>query len=570
MSDDFDFTPAEGNATTEPSAENAAAVPAQQPDTAAPDTVEAPARPMVAVAPMSQPMAHDAALLSTEPAHGVFDAAFQSAAGPATTDARTAGVPEAVGGFAEITQLAVAMVDRDVVRYSARQMRRAREVLTRIYAVRRTARFYPLDHPAVGEGVELLMNSLSGYFDEGVDVQLAFYEGEVLLGEQLLTEESVLFDQLVRDMTSLGVGSLVLRRGIERDELARAMAVLAADTQTADRAGGIEHMASEAGLEHVHLGGVVALERATKPEGEPTDAANAAFGSAVSLMREIDRLLRANRHVSSAKVKGVVRSLVDNVLTNRYAMLQLTGLKNYDEYTFYHSANVAILSLALGSTITNDYRFLSSLGVGALLHDIGKLTVDLSILNKPGALTPEEWAAVRQHPVGGAEMTALLPGVDKSAVVTILEHHMRWDGAGYPSRTPRRKQHLASRIVAVADSYDAMTSRRSYSAARVQDEAMALLAESAGTSLDSELVKLFIQMMGLYPPRSVVRLSGDEVAIVLHPDDRDPLNPTVRIIATGAGDFIEPRDIELSKYPELSIKGCLDPRALNIEIDDYV
>jgi len=77
-------------------------------------------------------------------------------------------------------------------------------------------------------------------------------------------------------------------------------------------------------------------------------------------------------------------------------------------------------------------------------------------------------------------------------------------------------------------------------------------------------------MMGLYPPRSVVRLSGGEVAIVLHPDDRDPLNPMVRIIATGAGDFIEPRDIELSKYPELSVKGCLDPRALNIEIDDYL
>jgi len=525
-----------------------------------------PIRPMAAAAPMSQPMAHDAALLSTEPVSSPFDAAFEAAGGvPSTGNA-----PGGMGSLAEMTELAAAMVDRDVVHYSARQMRRAREVLTRIYAVRRSARFYPLDHPAVGEGVELLMKSLSGYFAEGVDVQLAFYEGEVLLGEQLLTEESVLFDQLVRDMTSLGVGSLVLRRGIDRDELARAMAILAADSQTADHDGGIEHMASEAQLEHVHIGGVVALERAEKPEGEPTDAANAAFGSAVSLMREIDRLLRANRHVGSAKVKGVVRSLVDNVLTNRYAMLQLTGLKNYDEYTFYHSANVAILSLALGSTITNDYRFLSSLGVGALLHDIGKLTVELSILNKPGALTPEEWAAVRQHPVGGAEMTALLPGVDKSAVVTILEHHMRWDGAGYPSRTPRRKQHLASRIVAVADSYDAMTSRRSYSAARVQDEAMALLAESAGTSLDPELVKLFIQMMGLYPPRSVVRLSGDEVAIVLHPDDRDPLNPTVRVIATGSGEFIEPRDIDLSKYPELSVKGCLDPRTLNIEIDDYL
>jgi len=526
----------------------------------------APARPTVPASPMSQPSAPDSALLSTESveAAAAFDDAFSA------VDTFGGGASSEPGGFAEMAGLAAAMVDRDVVHYSARQMRRAREVLTRIYAVRRTVRFYPLDHPAVGEGVELLTASLREYFEEGVDVQFAFYEGEVLLGEQLLTEESVLFDQLVRDMTSIGVGTLVLRRGVTEGELARAMAILATDAHGAEKAGGIENMAAEAQLIHVRVGGVVALERPVKPEGEPTDAANAAFGSAVSLMREIDRLLRANRHVSSAKVKGVVRSLVDNVLTNRYAMLQLTGLKNYDEYTFYHSANVAILSLALGSIITNDYRFLSSLGVGALLHDIGKLTVDLSILNKPGALTPEEWAAVRQHPIGGAEMTALLPGVDKSAVVTILEHHMRWDGAGYPSRTPRRKQHLASRIVAVADSYDAMTSRRSYSAARVQDEAIGLLAESAGTSLDPALVKLFIQMMGLYPPRSVVRLSGDEVAIVLAPDEKDPVRPLVRIIATGAGDFIEPRDIKLVDYPELSVKGCLDPRMLNIEIEDYL
>jgi len=412
-------------------------------------------------------------------------------------------------GFAELAGMAANMVDRDITHYSARQMRRARDVLTRMYAVRRSVRFYPMDHPAVAEGVSLLLGALRGYFEEGVDVYLTFYEGEVLLGEQLLTEESVLFDQLVRDMTGIGVGTLTLHRGIAEDELARVMAILAVDAKTADQAGGIERMVTEAELPHVRIGAVVAVERAGKTEGEPIEAASAAFGSAVSLMREIDRLLRMNRHVSSAKVKGVV-------------------------------------------------------------HDIGKLTVDLRILNKPGALTPEEWADVRQHPVGGAEMTALLPGVDKSAVVTILEHHMQWDGAGYPSRTPRRKQHLASRIVAVADSYDAMTSRRSYSAARVQDDAMGLLAQSAGTSLDPTLVRLFIQMMGLYPPRSVVRLTGGEVAIVLAPDERDPLRPVVRVIAMGSGEFIDPRDLPLIDYPELSVKGCIDARALNIEVEDYL
>ncbi len=456
------------------------------------------------------------------------------------------------------------------LRYSQAQVRRARAVLTRLYAVRRASRFYPLDHPAVLEGAQGLLDGAREYHDEGVDLNLGFFEGEILLGEQLLTEESVLFDQLVRDMTSIGVGSITIGRGATFEELANALKILCADMADIDRLGGLEVAISSLGFTSITIGSVRAVERVDTGAGDSIEEAKGTYNGAVSLMREIDRLMRVNRNVSSSKVKGAVRSLVDNVLGNRHAMLQLTGLKNYDEYTFYHSANVAILSLALGSTITTDYRFLSSLGVGALLHDIGKLSVDLDILNKPGALSPDEWSFVREHPTHGAEMVAMLPGVDKSAVVTILEHHMRYDKTGYPARTPLRHQHLTSRIVAVADSYDAMTSRRSYSAARVQDEAMALLAKSSGSSLDPVLVRLFIRLMGVYPPRSVVRLSAGEIAVVLHPSDADPMRPVVRIIAAPSGDFIDPVDIDLTTAPEVSVRGCIDPQLLNIEVDDFV
>lgn len=455
-------------------------------------------------------------------------------------------------------------------RYSHRQLRRTRELLSRLYAARRTAKFYPMEHPASRESIVALADSAGEYHAEGVDVHLAFYEGEILLGEQLLTEESVAFDQLVRDMTSLGAGSIVIRRGAAISEYERLISTLSSDIAVIDKAGGIEAVTRALATPHIDIGAIRAVERASKFGEGSLEEANASYGGAVSLLREIDRLMRVNRHISSSKVKGVVRSLVDNVLTNRYAMLQLTGLKNYDEYTFYHSANVAILSLALGSSVTTDYRFLSSLGVGALLHDIGKLSVDLQILNKPGALSPEEWSNVRQHPVHGAQMVSRMPGVDKSSIVTILEHHMRFDATGYPTRTPARRQHLASRIVAVADSYDAMTSRRSYSAARVQDEAMAMLAKSGGSSLDPTLVRQFIRLLGVYPPRSAVRLSGGEIGIVLQPSQHDPLRPLVRIIAAPSGDFIEPVDIDLTVERSLSVRGCIDPRLLNIEVDDFI
>ena len=306
-------------------------------------------------------------------------------------------------------------------------------------------------------------------------------------------------------------------------------------------------MVAEANLPHVSLASVQMVATAVEGhEGDgPDESPREAMGNALALLREADVLLQNNRRVSAARVNGVVRSLVDNVLANRYAMLQLTALRNYDEYTFFHSANVAVLSLALGSCVSEDHRFLSSLGTGALLHDIGKLTIDPALLNKPGALTPAEWLHVRQHPVSGAEMIAQLPGLDKSAIVTILEHHMRWDSTGYPERLPRRQQHLCSRIVAIADAYDAMTSRRSYSAARVEDDAMLNIAQGSGTAFDPELVRLFVGLMGVYPPRSVVRLSTGAVAIVLAASKEDAARPTVRMIASPDGDLIVPEDIEL-------------------------
>jgi HD-GYP domain-containing protein (c-di-GMP phosphodiesterase class II) len=454
------------------------------------------------------------------------------------------------------------------IHYSAKQAQRAKEVLARLYALRRAVRFYPMEHPSVRENVRMLGEAISTYHNEGVELQFAFFEGEILLGDQLLAEESVTFDQLVQDMHAIGVGSLVFRTGVSSEELARAAVVLGVDESEAEAAGGILRMAEEAQLENVQIGLVLAAE----PEftGTEDEMAMHAFTEAVELIEDIDETFKRDGEVNPTKVKGAVRSLINSVLNSRLSMLQLSGLRNYDEYTFYHSVNVAILSLALGSIITKDERFLSALGTGALMHDIGKLSVGTEIINKPGQLTAEEWAQVQRHPLLGAETLATMPGMDRAAIVPVLEHHMRYDGAGYPKRTAPRVQHLVSRIVAVADAYDAMTSRRSYSAARIQDQAMSLLVEGAGTSLDPVLVRLFVNMLGMFPPRTVVRLSSGQVAIVLTPTDGEPLRPTVRVITSPQGDLVEPFDILLAERDDLTVEETLDPRLLNIQVDDYV
>lgn len=460
--------------------------------------------------------------------------------------------------------------DEGVIRYSQAQLARGRELLARLYALRRAARLYPLEHPSVRESASLFLEAVTTFHAEGADVHLAFLEDEALLGEQLLAEESIVFDQLIRDLWSAGIGSLVIERGVTLDELMRASGVLTADREDIQRAGGLASMVSRLGLEHVLIGSLKVVEHAPERALEGGEPTKVSYGDAVSLLRELERLMRADRGLNAGAVKGVVKGLVDNVMLNRQAMLQLASLKDFDEYTFYHSANVAVLALALGSMITDDPRFLSSLGTGALLHDIGKLAVGLDIINKPGTLTAEEWALVREHPVRGAQIVARIPGLDKGAIVIVLEHHMRIDGTGYPTSHLRRPQHLASRIVAVADAYDAMTSRRTYSAARVQDEAMSLLARSAGTSLDPVLVRLFIRMMGVYPVRSAVRLSDGRIGIVVSANETEPVRPVVRVIGTESGQRVEPYDVDLAGDPTVAIDHCIDPRLLTIDVDEFV
>lgn len=460
------------------------------------------------------------------------------------------------------------------VTYSYNQLRRVRELLARFYGARRSWKLYPAGHPAIDDATAGLFEVLDVYFGEGVDVVLTFFEDELLLGEQLLAEESVLFDQLIRDMSAIGAGSVVFLRGLDAEELGRAMHVLASEPLGLAGAGGLSAAMGHAGLQHVRIAAVtIAHQAEAPPKGEEREAARQSYRLGLDLMRDLERVLQTTGRIYAGSVRGVVRNLLDNVLNNRYAMLELTGLRDYDEYTFYHSVNVTVLSLALGAAITRDTRFLTSLGVGALMHDIGKTVIDVATLNKPGALDAEEWAAVRRHPLYGAEQAARTPGLDKASVVVILEHHMRYDTCGYPERFPVRQQHLASRIVAVADAYDAMTSKRSYSAARLPDEAISVLAKNDGSAFDPRLVRLFVDTMGCYPPRSVVRLSSGEVGVVVQPNPGEPVRPKVRVFADANGAMVEPADVDLADPASAegrSVDRCLDATGLNVDVEDFL
>ena len=247
--------------------------------------------------------------------------------------------------------------------------------------------------------------------------------------------------------------------------------------------------------------------------------------------------------------KAVVCDIVEEIIRNRNIMINMVDLKSYDNYTYYHSVNVGVLSLVLGVALGMNRSGLYRLGLGALLHDIGKVFIDRKIIDKKGPLTAEEFKEVKKHPALGYEylLNARL-GFPVSSLTGILQHHERLDGSGYPEGLTGRQIGKFGRIISVADVYDAMTSDRPYRAAMIPSEVMEYLMGGAGTLFDPELVFLFTRKVAAFPLGTCVLLSSGMTAIVVENYEDCCLRPKVKIL----NDSAEPTYCDLKNDRALS------------------
>lgn len=246
-----------------------------------------------------------------------------------------------------------------------------------------------------------------------------------------------------------------------------------------------------------------------------------AFFTALAVHRAYYRGAQQGKPLPIRHAKRTVQSLVDMVLEGESAILGLTALKAHDNFAFFHSVNVCVLSVGLGKRLGLDRPQLVDLGMAALLHDLGKAVVPTGILGKAGALTPEELAHIHRHPHLGVRELLRLGGLNQQlypAMVGSFEHHMNCDGTGqgYPKTAQPYRPHLFGRIVAIADCFDALSSKRVYRKhAQPHDDTLAYLLSLAGTKFDPVLVKLFVNLIGVYPVGSVVRLRSGRMGVVV-------------------------------------------------------
>ncbi|MFO7602485.1 MAG: HD-GYP domain-containing protein [Gammaproteobacteria bacterium] len=283
--------------------------------------------------------------------------------------------------------------------------------------------------------------------------------------------------------------------------------------------------------------------------------------------------MRLGTAIDTEQARVLVSELAEHIVRSPNAVVWLTHLKNRDEYTSIHCINVCILSISFGRCLGLEKTELNDLGLGALLHDLGKMRVPLEILNKPARLTPDEYESMKQHPIYGYEMLCTHDNVPLAALDIIKHHHERKNGQGYPDRLEQARIPLLTQIVAIVDVYDAITSDRCYHDGIAPYHALNDIYHWAQQEFDLALVEKFIKCLGIYPIGSLVVLSTNETAVVLSASEKTRLRPVVMLVQDRQRQFYKQRSLLNLALPQWSsgpqavkIQGIVPPEEQTIDL----
>ncbi|ENO15413.2 HD-GYP domain-containing protein [Marinobacter nanhaiticus D15-8W] len=287
----------------------------------------------------------------------------------------------------------------------------------------------------------------------------------------------------------------------------------------------------------------------TRTLHEELPRAQEAFRTGQLFVQDILSQIEAGRELDLSEARPVIKLCVESISANPNAMFWMNRIKHEDAYTAEHCLRVAILAVAFARYLGMPQQDLEAAGLCGMLHDIGKMRVPGTILNKPGALTRDEMDEMRRHTEYGYEMLLSHHTLDPIVANVCRDHHERIDGKGYPRKLEEWQISRFARLISIVDVFDAITSDRVYRAGMPTTDAMRILFQERGKQFDPEMVEAFIRMVGIYPPGSLVELNTGEVAVVIATHPSFKLRPRVEILLGADKTPAEPRLLDLKDEP---------------------
>ena len=430
--------------------------------------------------------------------------------------------------------------------------RAGRPLIFALYGALRAVKLYPVENVAVEKALAELTNQAREIIAEHSELELRL-SGEFLFVNEtrlrLDLENFASFSHLLALFRAAGVGSIAVTKDASAKDWLIFLSLLQApaDAAPSER---FEELSAKLGAAGV---GCFALEPPVET-GEDAhekakERAKRTYAQSVVVTKDLMTSIRMGGKPNIKKVKRMVQSIVEQILVEEVSLIGLTTLRDYDEYTFTHSINVCIFSVALGKRLGLTKLQLYDLGLAGLFHDIGKSRIPAEVLNKVGGLTDGEWSMIASHPWRGVLALFQVRGAQElpyRSMIVAHEHHMKTDLTGYPRPVRSREMGMFSKIVAIADGFDAATTRRSYQETPwTPADVLTEMRDNPRRGMDPVLVKAFINLTGIYPVGTVVVLDTFELGVVhaVNPLSEMLSRPIVRIIADARGNLLYPGEL---------------------------
>jgi len=453
-------------------------------------------------------------------------------------------------------------------------LRVADDFLKKLGGALRAGQLYAPSHPLVQKAFEALNESLTQMLVDDQTIAIGIIGNEIIVGDIPLPKAAETMGEMIRRLKSLGIERIAFDRGVTPDQVQTLALTIAHPErrpgQSAPGAEPADPLGVLNSLPNIRVGRIQTEE---KKEIAVADIAaiRKLYGDATNVAATVWEIAKSEGTPDPKAARALVDSLAQAVSANRTALIALTALKNYDNYTFTHMVNVSILTMSQARALGIEGTMLRELGLAALMHDIGKVRTPTEILNKPDKLTDDEFKVMRMHVVDGAEILRRTPEMPNIAPVIAFEHHLRIDGTGYPFGVKRFGLNIGTQLCSIADVYDAMRSQRAYQQAFPSERILEVMKRNDGHQFDQHLVRRFTQLLGIYPPGNLVRLDDGALAVVMAVHAPDPYKPRVKIIAAPSGEVLEmPYEINLWEMPPeqpgpKAVRAPLDPKEYSVD-----
>jgi putative nucleotidyltransferase with HDIG domain len=436
-----------------------------------------------------------------------------------------------------------------------------RQVVQGLAAAVKGLRLYSLDHPATGKQIQALQDGLFNLLQHKKKIRIGLLEGTLFVEDHLLMQDFPAAEEIARMLDERQLTGIEFYTGLSANEI---QALLSELYEGQKKGNEFSEALQQRNVQRIKA---ISTEEDEEDSGQPRKV----YRKALKVVDQIFNDVRMGEIPSSAEALKVVKSMAQLTLTEPHALFALSMLKDYDNYTFTHSVNVSVISLAVGRACNLTEEQLRTLGLGGLLHDLGKLKIDVNIITKPGRLTENEFEVIKQHPAFGAEIISEMEGVTQEVMDIVLYHHTRYDRNGYPFFDDTRNLSTLVDMTAIADSYDAMTTLRSYQRPYTPRSAINRLQEVSGSFLNPAYVTSFIESLGPYPVGSLVRLDSNEIGLVIKVDAKDPSLADIKVIFDAAGTILDEAPI-LYIRPDKprQIIAEVDPASKGLEVTDFL